>query len=355
MAAAAPAKLASKPEKPKPASARAKSKLIAGLTDPRIDSLLSLLCENTTIVISGAKIAREIHVSRGTVWRWVQKLRALGVEISGHPRTGYHIDRIPDILAPKLISRRLLNTQFWKHIYHFFKVDSTNEVAMLLGDRGEPHGAVVLAEEQTSGRGRAGRTWHSERSAGIYCSILLRPEISPAHASLLTLLAGLAARDAVADEVESPPDIRWPNDLLLDGKKFCGILTEMRAETDRIRYAVVGIGINVNQTKMPAQLAPIATSLRMISGRVHSRTDVLVRLLRHINRYYNLFLTHGAPPLIKRFAEVSSYYQGKHVRIRTAHRTFDGVTAGLEPSGILRVTRDNGETELVLSGDVSEI
>jgi len=331
------------------------AKAMSGLTDSRIDALLSLLSENSTIVISGAKIAREIHVSRGTVWRWVQKLRALGVEISGHPRTGYHIDRIPDVLAPKLVSRRLLNTQFWKHIYHFFKVESTNDVAMLLGDKGEAHGAVVLAEEQSSGRGRAGRSWVSERSAGIYCSILLRPDISPAHASLLTLLAGLAARDAVTDELESPPDIRWPNDLLVGGKKFCGILTEMRAETDRVRYAVVGIGINVNQTKMPTSIAGIATSLRMVSGRVHSRTDILVRLLRHINRYYNLFLANGSAPLIRRFAEVSSYFQGKRVKIRTATRTFEGVTSGLEPSGILRVIRDDGETELVLSGDVMEI
>lgn len=340
----------------KPSTRQSKpAKAIAGLTDSRIDALLSLLSENATIVISGAKIAREIHVSRGTVWRWVQKLRGLGVEISGHPRTGYHISRIPDVLAPKLISRQLLNTQFWKHIYHFFKVASTNDVAMMLGDESEPHGAVVLAEEQSSGRGRAGRSWVSERSAGIYCSILLRPDISPAHASLLTLLAGLAARDAVAGELEIPPDIRWPNDLLVGGKKFCGILTEMRAETDRVRYAVVGIGINVNQTKMPSSIASIATSLRMISGRVHSRTDILVRLLRHINRYYNLFLAHGAEPLVKRFAEVSSYHQGKHVRIRTGNRTFEGVTAGLEPSGILRVKRDDDEVELVISGDVMEI
>ncbi|MFZ0636699.1 MAG: biotin--[acetyl-CoA-carboxylase] ligase, partial [Candidatus Acidiferrales bacterium] len=236
-------------------------KTIRGLTDRRIDALLTLLSENSTIVISGAKIAKEIGVSRGTVWRWVQKLRALGVNVSGHPRTGYHIDRMPDILAPKLISRQLLNTPFWKRIYHFLKVESTNDIAMRLGDEGEPHGALVIAEEQTAGRGRAGRSWTSEKSAGIYCTVLLRPAISPVQASLLTLVAGLAARDAVAEELDSAPDIRWPNDLLVGGRKFCGILTEMHAEPDRVHYAVVGIGINVNQTRIPADLAPNATSL----------------------------------------------------------------------------------------------
>jgi BirA family biotin operon repressor/biotin-[acetyl-CoA-carboxylase] ligase len=329
-------------------------KTIRGLTDRRIDALLTLLCENTTIVISGAKIAREIGVSRGTVWNWVNKLRALGVKVSGHPRTGYHIDRTPDVLAPKLISRQLLNTPFWKRIYHFFKIGSTNDIAIELGDAGDPHGAVVIAEEQTAGRGRAGRSWTSEHSAGIYCTVLLRPAISPVQASLLTLVAGLAARDAVAEELDVAPDIRWPNDLLIDGKKFCGILTEMHAEPDRIHYAVVGIGINVNQSKMPAELAAIATSLRIHSGRVHSRLDIVVRLLRHLDRYYNLFITEGAPPIVRRFAEVSSFCQGKRVRITTANETFTGTTAGLEPSGLLRVARDDGRIEPVISGDVVE-
>ncbi|MGB9402401.1 MAG: biotin--[acetyl-CoA-carboxylase] ligase [Candidatus Acidiferrales bacterium] len=329
-------------------------KTIRGLTDRRIDALLTLLSENSTIVISGAKIAQEIGVSRGTVWRWVQKLRALGVNVSGHPRTGYHIDRMPDILAPKLISRQLLNTPFWKRIYHFLKVESTNDIAMRLGDEGEPHGALVIAEEQTAGRGRAGRSWTSEKSAGIYCTVLLRPAISPVQASLLTLVAGLAARDAVAEELDSAPDIRWPNDLLVGGRKFCGILTEMHAEPDRVHYAVVGIGINVNQTRIPADLAPNATSLRLETNRVHSRLDIIVRLLRHLDRYYNLFLAEGARPIVRRFAEVSSYYQGKRVRITTATDSYVGTTAGLEASGLLRVARDDGRIEPVLSGDVVE-
>jgi BirA family transcriptional regulator, biotin operon repressor / biotin---[acetyl-CoA-carboxylase] ligase len=337
---------------------------LPGTTDRRIDALLTLLAENSTIVISGAKIAKEIGVSRQQVWRWIEKLRALGVKVKGHARTGYHIERIPDILAPQMLSHRLYGTPFARRIYHFFKIDSTNNVAMRLGESGEPHGTVVLAEEQTAGRGRAGRAWSSEKSAGIYCSVLLRPPVPPAHAPLLTLLAGLAARDAAADDLEALPDIRWPNDLLIRhtdasgrvaSRKFCGILTEMHCEPDRVHYAVIGIGINVNQTKMPDAIADIATSLRIETGKTHSRLDLLIRLLRHLDRYYNQFLAEGPRPILRRFAEVSTYFKGKHVRINTARESFTGVTAGLETSGVLRVTRDDGHgTESVLSGDVSE-
>jgi BirA family transcriptional regulator, biotin operon repressor / biotin---[acetyl-CoA-carboxylase] ligase len=337
---------------------------LPGTTDRRIDALLALLAENSTIVISGAKIAQEIGVSRQQVWRWIEKLRALGVRVKGHAATGYHIERVPDILAPQLLSNQLSGTTFARRIYHFFKIDSTNTVAMQLGEAGEPHGAVVLAEEQTAGRGRAGRKWLSEKSAGIHCTVLLRPQIPPAYAPLLTLVAGLAARDACAEEIGAANpdknvvhnlDIRWPNDLLFGGRKFSGILTEMHAEPDRVHYAVIGIGINVNQTKMPAELADIATSLRIETGKPHSRLQLLIRLLRHLDRYYNQFIAEGAEPILRRFAEVSTYFKGKHVKISTATETFTGITAGLEPSGVLRVKRDDGRgTELILSGDVSE-
>ncbi|MGB7022668.1 MAG: biotin--[acetyl-CoA-carboxylase] ligase [Candidatus Acidiferrales bacterium] len=327
---------------------------LPGPTDKRIDALLSLLSENTTIVISGAQIAKEIGVRRQTVWRWIETLRAAGVKVKGHPRTGYHIERAADVLAPKLLARRLRGTPFAKHIFHFFKVDSTNTVAMRLGEEGEAHGTVVVAEEQTSGRGRAGHSWHSEKAAGIYVSILLRPQISPMLAPALTLMAGLAAYDAIAEGSGLLPDIRWPNDVLLKGKKVCGILTEMQAEPDQMHFAVIGIGINVNQPKMPGELASIATSMRMESGRAHSRLELLARLLRHLDRYYNQFIAEGAAPILRKFAEVSSYFEGKRVRISTSTDNFLGTTAGLEPLGILRVKRDDGKIESVISGTVTE-
>jgi BirA family transcriptional regulator, biotin operon repressor / biotin---[acetyl-CoA-carboxylase] ligase len=327
---------------------------LPGTTDRRIDALLALLSDNTMIVISGAKIAREIGVTRGTVWKWIQKLRALEVRVKGHPRTGYQIERVPDILAPKILHRRLQPGGIGKRIHHFFKIDSTNSVAMALGDQGEPHGTVVIAEEQTAGRGRAGHTWHSEKTNGIYMTVLLRPALSPIQAPLITMAAGLAVRDAILEQIEIAPDLRWPNDVLLGGKKFCGILTEMNAEQDRIHYVAVGIGINVNHERVPEALSKIATSLRIETHRAHSRVEIVARLLRHLDSYYNRFVQEGPEAIVARFSEVSSYATGKRVRIESASETYTGTTDGLEPGGLLRVRRDDGRVVPVIAGTLSE-
>src|ERR1700737_1889559 len=244
---------------------------LTGTTDRRIDALLALLSDNAMIVISGAKIAREIGVTRSTVWRWIEKLRSLGVRVKGVPRSGYQIEKVADVLLPQLLRKRLHQGPIGKRIHHFFKTDSTNAVAMRLGEQGEPHGTLVIAEEQTAGRGRGGHTWHSEKTNGIYMTVLLRPPISPQHAPLITMVAGLAVRDAIVEQTGLTPDLRWPNDLLFGRKKFCGILTEMNAEQDRIHFVAIGIGINVNHLKIPEELAEIATSLRIETGRIYCR------------------------------------------------------------------------------------
>ncbi|HEV7966258.1 MAG TPA: biotin--[acetyl-CoA-carboxylase] ligase [Candidatus Acidoferrales bacterium] len=325
-----------------------------GTTDRRIDALLAVLSDNAMIVISGAKIAREIGVTRLTVWRWVEKLRALGVRVKGHPRTGYQVEKVPDILAPTILHRRLHPGPLGKRIFHFFKIDSTNSVAMALGEKGEPHGTVVIAEEQTAGRGRAGHQWHSEKTNGIYMTVLLRPPVSPQQAPLITLVAGLAVREAILEQTSLTPDLRWPNDLLFGRKKFCGILTEMNSEQDQIHFVAVGIGINVNHDRIPGELSKIATSLRIETQRVQSRVEIVARLLRHLDSYYNRFLLEGPGAIVARFSEVSSYAHGKRVRIETASETYTGTTEGLEPEGLLRVRRDDGRILPVISGTLSE-
>jgi BirA family transcriptional regulator, biotin operon repressor / biotin---[acetyl-CoA-carboxylase] ligase len=325
-----------------------------GTTDRRIDALLALLSDNTMIVISGAKIAREIGVTRFTVWRWIEKLRALGVRVKGHPRSGYQIEKVPDVLVPKLLRKRLHQGPIGKRIHHFFKTDSTNAVAMRLGEQGEPHGTIVIAEEQTAGRGRGGHTWHSEKTNGIYMTVLLRPPVAPQNAPLITIVAGLAVRDAILEQTGIAPDLRWPNDLLFGRKKFCGILTEMNAEQDRIHFVAIGIGINVNHLKIPEDLAEIATSLRIETGRIYFRVEVVARLLRHLDSYYNRFISEGAESIVARFTEVSSYARGKRVRIATTTGTYVGTTEGLEPGGLLRVRRDDGRTLPVISGTLTE-
>jgi len=328
---------------------------LPGTTDRRIAALLTLLGENATIVISGARIAREVGMSRSTVWRWVERLRELGVKVKGHPRTGYFLERVPDILTPDMLRQRLKGNLFGKRVHHFFKTDSTNRIALELGHAGEPEGALVIAEEQTAGRGRIGRTWHSERATGIYATLLLRPKLAPVQAPLLTMLAGLSARTAITEATGVTVDVKWPNDLLVHGKKIGGILTEMHAEPSQVRFIIVGIGINVNQDKFPAEIATAATSLRAASGKEQSRADILIRLLREFENDYNRFLQEGAANIVKRFEEVSSYARGKHVQVTNGSEAFTGVTAGLAPEGLLRVKRDGGDVVTVVAGDVTEL
>jgi len=327
---------------------------LPGTTDRRLASLLTLFANNATIAISGARIAKEIGVSRSTVWRWVERLREVGVRVKGRPNTGYFLERVPDILTPDLLRQQLKGSMFGKRIHHFFRTDSTNRVAMELGYTNEPEGAVVIAEEQTAGRGRAGRNWHSERATGIYATLLLRPKISPVQAPLLTMMAGLSAHAAIQAQTGLQPDVKWPNDLVLNGKKLGGILTEMHAEPTMVRFVIVGIGINVNQDKFPAELSAIATSLRAETGRGQSRLELLARLLREFETDYNRFLRDGSGSVTERFTQVSSYASGKKVRVTNGKETYIGVTAGLRPEGLLQIRREDGALVTVLAGDVTE-
>ena len=328
---------------------------LPGTTDRRVAALVTLLSENATIVISGARIAREIGVSRSTVWRWVEQLRKLGVHVKGQRSTGYFLEKVSDIVTPELLRKRLKGNLFGKRFFHFFKVDSTNRVAMELGYAGEPEGTLVLAEEQTAGRGRAGRSWHSERGAGLYLTLLLRPKLAPAQAPLLTMLAGLSAHTAIRALTGLTPELKWPNDLLLNGKKVGGILTEMHAEPSVVRFVIVGIGINVNQEQFPPELASIATSLRKESGKMPYRVELLVRLLTQFESDYNRFLREGPSSVVERFQSVSNFAKGRRVRVETGAESYVGTTAGLSPEGLLLVAKDNGAVLTVIAGDVSEV
>ena len=324
-------------------------------TDRRIDKLIRLLAENATVVVPGPKIAAEIGVTRATVWDWIEKLRSLGVEIKGHPATGYQLARLPDLLTASLLRPELGEGPIGRRIVHFFRADSTNTIALRLASEGAEHGTVVVAEEQTAGRGRFGRQWYSEKSSGIYVSVLLRPPLAPAAAPALTLMAGVAAQAAVERASGLTTDIRWPNDLLLNGKKLCGILTEMSAEVDRLHAVVIGIGINVNHREIPDSLRAIATSLRLESGKIHSRVQVLAALLRELEHTYQLLLDQGAAAIVARWTAVSTYARGKRIVVRTPMGEFQATTAGLESNGALRIRYDDGREEPLVAGEITQV
>jgi BirA family biotin operon repressor/biotin-[acetyl-CoA-carboxylase] ligase len=329
--------------------------MTSGTTDRKIDKLIYLLVKNAMVVVPGPKIASEIGVTRSTVWMYIEKLRALGVAIKGHPASGYQLQKLPDILAPSLIRPELGENEIGHRIVHYFRTDSTNDVALHLAAQGAAHGTVVLAEEQTAGRGRLGRSWYSEKSSGIYASIILRPPLQPAAAPVLTLMTGVATQRAVSSTTELPVDIRWPNDLLLNGKKVCGILTEMSAELDRLHAVVLGIGLNVNHREMPPALKEIATSLRMEGRKPYSRAQILVATLKELEREYRLLLQEGSAAITRAWAAASTYAKGKRIRVRSEAGEYPATTMGLEPSGALRVRREDGQEESLVTGEIVEV
>jgi BirA family transcriptional regulator, biotin operon repressor / biotin---[acetyl-CoA-carboxylase] ligase len=326
-------------------------------TDFRLGQIVRLLMENATVVVSGTKIADEIGTGRSEVWRLVQQLRTLGVEIAGHPATGYQLKSVPDLLLADMLAPALkgtiFGTELHRNYHHYYKIGSTNIEAMESASEGAPEGSVFVAEEQTAGRGRGAHQWESAPSAGIYCSVVLRPASPPSDALVLSLAAGLAVRSAVAQvDPGVSPDLKWPNDLLIEGKKFCGILTEMNAEPTRVRYIVVGIGINVNQTKFPVELQRIATSLRLVSGTEWSRVELCAALLKSLDREYRDLREKpdAHESILRRFQEQSSTARGRRVRVEE-NGGFEGVTEGLDPRGFLQV-RAAGGLRTVLSGTV---
>jgi BirA family biotin operon repressor/biotin-[acetyl-CoA-carboxylase] ligase len=329
--------------------------MAAGTTDRKIDKLIHLLVKNATVVVPGPKIGSEIGVTRFKVWSWIERLRLLGVEIRGVPAMGYQLVTIPDILAPSLVRAELGDHQIGRDIIHYFRTDSTNAVALKLAAEGAEHGTIVVAEEQTAGRGRLGRAWYSEKSNGIYASVILRPPLSPVAAPVLTLMAGVAAQKAVSSTTGLAVDIRWPNDLLVNGKKVCGILTEMSAEVDRLHAVVLGIGINVNNQQMPAELESTATSLRMEAHRGISRVHLLAALLREIERHYQLLINDGNSAITERWAAASTFAWGKRVRVATGEGGVRATTAGIDPNGALRIRHDDGREESLVAGEVVEV
>jgi BirA family biotin operon repressor/biotin-[acetyl-CoA-carboxylase] ligase len=323
-------------------------------TDVRLGRIVRLLMEHATVVVSGTKIAQEISTNRSEVWRLIQQLRGLGVDVAGHPATGYQLKSMPDLLLPEILVPLLRGTIFSEKLHHFYKIGSTNTAAMAAAADGAPEGTVFLAEEQTAGRGRGAHTWQSDRSVGIYCSLVLRPALPPSEVLVMALAAGLAVRSAIESlDARATPDLKWPNDVLISGKKVCGILTEMNAEATRVRYIVVGIGINVNQSSFPEELRAEATSLRLSTGSEWSRVELTAALLKSLDREYRLLVEQkdACRSILERFAQQSSWVRGKRVRIEENGATIEGTTEGLDDRGFLQVRTTLG-LQTILSGTV---
>lgn len=267
-------------------------------------------------------------------------------------------DTFDDPFDIPALDRALAGTPFAGRLQFFPTIHSTNTHAMQEAEAGAPEGMVYFSDEQTAGRGRGTHQWSSPPGSGLYVSVLLRPRLAPADALWLSLAAGLAVRDAVMQVTSLACDLRWPNDLLLGPRKFCGILTELNAEVTRIRHLVVGIGINVHQQQFPRELSSIATSLEIETGRAWPRQELLIALLQSLHREA-LALSDAAgahvarQSVLDRLERASSWLRGKKVRVEEG-AGFEGVTEGLDARGFLQVRTTEG-LRTVFSGGVREI
>jgi BirA family transcriptional regulator, biotin operon repressor / biotin---[acetyl-CoA-carboxylase] ligase len=318
----------------------------------KTDRFIQLLLANATVFVSGEKLAETLKVSRMTICNWIHRLQREGVAIEVKPQIGYRLTQVPDLLLPQLIKRELRSKVFGKNIHHYFQVKSTNDVAHELAQDGAVEGTLVLAEEQTAGRGRMGRSWFSEKNSGIYLSLILRPPVRPLDAPAFNLAAAVAVSRAIEQTCGISADIKWPNDVLINEKKCSGVLTEMSTDLDQIKYLVIGIGINVNHSVFPKSLQKQASSLYLEGGRRFSRIELILALLSHFEEIYFEARQKGKEWILKQWTERSSFSDGKKVSVDLGERQFHGTTCGLGKDGTLRVKLPSGQIEEVVAGDI---
>jgi len=306
----------------------------------------------STAPLSGEELARRLGCSRAAVWKQIGALRRLGYRIEARRAHGYALAAAPDRLGPAELAPHLAGR--WRDIRWLAETDSTQRVARELGRAGAPEGTVVIAEAQTAGRGRLGRTWHSPRGVNLYCSIVLRPPLSPAAVPQVALVAGVAAAAALAETPGLAPRLKWPNDVLIDGRKVAGILTEMEAEVERVHHVILGIGVNLNAPRaaFPPALRERATSLFLATGRRVDRAAVTGRLLAALEARYGRFL-EGGFEAVRAEWESYSCLTGTDVRVASAEGEMAGRVLGLDTDGALMLARPDGTSTRIVAGEVT--
>jgi BirA family transcriptional regulator, biotin operon repressor / biotin---[acetyl-CoA-carboxylase] ligase len=319
----------------------------ASLEDPVLRAL-----RESAEPVSGEALAGRLGLSRAAVWKRIKRLQALGYAIEGSPRKGYRLLAVPDKLLPEEIAAGLRAQRLKGPIHHFETLPSTNDLAKELGAGQAPEGTLVVAEGQSRGRGRLGREWNSPPGAGLYVSVLLRPPLPPTEMPQITLTAAVAAVRALKRAAGVTAGIKWPNDLILAGKKLGGILTEMETESDQIRHLVVGLGLNINNERFPAELRDLATSLTLATGRSFSRLKILQAWLEELEDLYQLFLGREFARILEEWQEYTVTL-GQAVRVRQGPVEICGRALEVAQDGALLVETRDGEIVRVTSGEIA--
>ncbi len=316
-------------------------------------AIVGLLSERADYV-SGAEMAKSLGVTRSAVWKKIALLKTQGYVIESSPVRGYRLIRSPELSLEEIGNSLAGRSKIiGKELLFFETVHSTNAVAVDLVEKGHQEGTVIIANGQTGGKGRLGRVWFSPPGKNLYMSVILKPQISPRRAALLTLMSAVACASAVRRLSSLPISIKWPNDIVVGDRKLGGILTETKADMDRIHYAVLGIGINVNLETgdLPDSLRAHATSIKHETGMSHSRTEFATEILWELDTWYGILLKMGGAPLIEEWLRLTSTV-GQAVRVVAGDRTHEGLAEGIDDEGLLIVRLSDNSLLKVAAGDV---
>lgn len=301
---------------------------------------------------SGEEISKKLGVTRAAVWKAIKKLQADGYRITSSTKKGYKLIESPNLVTPHEISEILNTKVLGKKIYYFEEVGSTNNEAKALCREWPEEGTLVIAEKQSGGKGRLGRTWESPSKTGIWMSLVLCPEIMPQYASQITLIAGLGMCEAIKDITGLEAKIKWPNDIVVNGKKICGILTEMSAQVEAIDYIVVGIGVNVNMTSFPEEL-PYASSLALEGGKSYSRREIVARFLQIFEKDYEAYKQKPDLEAIIGRYEANCITLHQMVKIISRNEEMIAKAEKINKDGTLVIKMTDGTVKQISSGEVS--
>ena len=318
--------------------------------------ILEMLRARQPEPVSGKELADKLAVSRTAVWKHIQTLKNQGYEIDSIPKRGYILRSVPDKLSPEEVEPRLETKWVGRHLLYKERIRSSNELAKACAQQQPdlPDGFTVVAEEQSSGHGRLTRGWFSPYGHGVWVSVVLKPPFLPQEAPKCTLLAAVAVIKAINKYKGVHAVIKWPNDVLLNGRKMVGILTEMSAEFGHINYVVIGTGINVNVPPeiIPEEIRPLAVSLQDAAEEPVRRVDVLADYLKNIEELYELVLAQGFKPVFDEWRKYTNTL-GQAVKVMAPDETYTGTAVDIDEEGLLVVRRDDGTLTKVIAGDVS--
>ncbi|KGP73032.1 biotin--[acetyl-CoA-carboxylase] ligase [Pontibacillus yanchengensis] len=315
--------------------------------------LIELLSQVEEGYVSGQRLSEDLHISRPAVWKHMKELEKDGYEIEAAPRKGYRIVSFPNKVSENTIQWGMNTNWLGQRLIHKSTVTSTQILAHQAAQEGAPHGTIVIADEQTKGRGRLNRSWHSHKGEGIWMSIVLRPTFEPYKSPQITLLAATVLAEVFKGYCDIKPQIKWPNDILTDGKKLAGILTELQAEQDQINYIILGMGINVNHPieTFPEEIRDKASSLKIESGESWELASLIREIIQTFEKRYEEFMEDGFSKVKLRW-EAFGYRIGEIVPIQTYQSSWNGRIMGIESDGALRVVDEEGKEQTLYSAEI---